>query len=335
MFVYGIIESNVLTRGSQMDIFAWKNTSRTWKAQIIGKLLGDGCITKQQARKPRFQFIHMESDFGWSQYCYHNLKFGIPLNPPRYKKSIDNRLIKGYSTSYYVQSRTSDVISFLYTQWYPMGKKVVPFPLLKQFFNRESLAWWYMDDGHLKIIRGIPQKVILSTESFTSIEINKLILFLKSKYNLIFSIDKQKRMILYDQYQIYYFLNLVNPFMHRSMFRKITPYSSLIQTIAPARTTIYLPKKVHIIHPTKEINYTLGSLANTTSIFRKGIFYEKYQRIINNILKNEQRNAYQIIISEKNLANLKFLKENTGLTYSQLTYLCFIKNDYVGEYNLC
>lgn len=32
---------------------------------ICGKLLGDGCITKQQNRKPRFQFMHTISDYDW------------------------------------------------------------------------------------------------------------------------------------------------------------------------------------------------------------------------------------------------------------------------------
>jgi len=165
---------------------------------MIGKLLGDGCITKQKGRKPRFQFIHTESDYDWSKYCYQNLNECIPLNSPKYKKTIDKRLIKGYSVSNYVQSRTSEIISFLYQQWYPKGKKIIPFSLLDKFFNEESLAWWYMDDGHLKISKSTPEKIILSTESFTDIEIKKLILFLMAKYNLIFSVDKQRRIILYD-----------------------------------------------------------------------------------------------------------------------------------------
>jgi len=37
-------------------IKSWELTSKSFKAKMIGKLLGDGCITKQKGRQPRFQF---------------------------------------------------------------------------------------------------------------------------------------------------------------------------------------------------------------------------------------------------------------------------------------
>lgn len=86
---------------------------------ICGKLLGDGCITKQEGRKPRFQFIHRKEDFHWSFHCYEILKNHLPLNPPKYRKIIDHRLAKGYSESYVVQSRTYPLITELYSIWYP------------------------------------------------------------------------------------------------------------------------------------------------------------------------------------------------------------------------
>lgn len=67
---------------------AWLNTNQTFKARIIGKLLGDGCITIQKGRKPRFQYIHAASDFPWSEYCYEQLKDHIPLNLPKPKKCV-------------------------------------------------------------------------------------------------------------------------------------------------------------------------------------------------------------------------------------------------------
>lgn len=36
-------------------------------SRITGKLLGDGCITKQQGRKPRFQFIPPKGRFTMEQ----------------------------------------------------------------------------------------------------------------------------------------------------------------------------------------------------------------------------------------------------------------------------
>lgn len=143
--------------------------------RICGKLLGDGCITKQGNRKPRFQFIHRTEDFGWSNYGYMRLKDFIPLSAPVYQKVIDKRLKKGYSERNVVQSRTHPLLTQLYEIWYPNGKKVVPFHFLNKYLNEEALSWWYQDDGHLKVVNGKMNKIILSTDGFTEEENNQLI----------------------------------------------------------------------------------------------------------------------------------------------------------------
>ncbi|GEN82993.1 hypothetical protein SLU01_13050 [Sporosarcina luteola] len=137
---------------------------------ICGKLLGDGCITKQDGRKPRFQFMHRVEDVGWTQHCYEQLKRDIPVNPPAYRKVLDTRLKKGFSESYVVQSKTHEAITALYKIWYPNGKKVLPKQWIQQHLDERSLAWWYQDDGHLKIVKGIASKIYLSTDGFTKEE---------------------------------------------------------------------------------------------------------------------------------------------------------------------
>ncbi|WP_194841151.1 hypothetical protein [Sporosarcina cascadiensis] len=104
--------------------------NKAYYSRICGKLLGDGCITKQANRKPRFQFIHRIEDLGWSAYCYEQLKDFVPLSPPAYKKCIDARLAKGFSECYVVQSRTHERITDLYPIWYPDGKERVLFHFL-------------------------------------------------------------------------------------------------------------------------------------------------------------------------------------------------------------
>jgi hypothetical protein len=81
---------------------------------MCGKLLGDGCITKQDGRKPRFQFMHRLEDLGWVEHCYIQLRDYIPPNSPAYKRVVDTRLRKGYSESFVVQSKTHPAISELY-----------------------------------------------------------------------------------------------------------------------------------------------------------------------------------------------------------------------------
>lgn len=300
----------------------WSDTTLSFKAKVIGKMLGDGSITKQEGRKPRFQFMHTSTDYNWSNYCYSQLSEFLPLNPPKYKKVIDPRLSKGYSLSHYVQSRTSDIITYLRPEWYSDARKVIPFHLMSKYFNRDSLAWWYMDDGHLKRKDNKPLKIILSTESFTRSENTRLVHFLKEKYHLQFHLDKQNRIILYDQFQVYYFLFLVLPYMHESMYRKLINRYNFIFDLSPKRTTIYLPASIQLRSPTKEINAALEKLDNLINCYKNGKFYEKYLFISKNI--NEiQTKGYQIIVDKENLMKLYFLNEVTGLTYSKLAEICF------------
>lgn len=301
---------------------SWEQTSMSFKAMVTGKMLGDGSITKQNGRKPRFQFTHMHTDYYWSKYCYDCLDGIIPLNPPKFKKTIDPRLVEGYSLSYYVQSRTSDIITFLRSQWYPKKIKILPFELIDDYFNEQSLAWWYMDDGHLKQRNNTPEKIVISTDSFTIRENKWLIDFLYRRYDLRFRLDKQNRIILYDQLQIHYFLYLVTPFLHASMYRKIIPIYNIEHDIPPRRTTIYLPSVIKINSPTKEINYALNYLHTIIDKFKSDNFYKKYYKKVHNI-KSGKTKGYQIIINKENISRLHLLNELTGLTYSQLAELSF------------
>jgi hypothetical protein len=304
----------------------WENTTPTFKAQIIGKLLGDGSMTKQEGRKPRFQFIHAEKDYQWTFCCYKMLGAEIPLSAPKYKKVTDTRLVKGFSTAYYVQSKTSDVITFLRNEWYPIRKKIIPFTLIEKYFTVESLAWWYMDDGHLNIKDRIPRKIILSTESFLKEHNLYLMEFLKRRFMLTFSLDRQNRLILYDQFHIMYFLYLIQPHLHHDMHRKQIPQNLYSFAAFKRRTTVYLPNFINILKPTHEINMSLENLSEIIKVFKSGLFYDTYQTDIVNLLKKKQQNSFQIVITESNINNLSFLKYNTGLTYSQLTHLCFISS---------
>lgn len=179
-----------------------------------------------------------------------------------------------------------------------------------------------MDDGHLKIENNTPQKIILSTESFTTQENQWLINFLFQRYTLKFKLDGQNRIVLYDQFQIYYFLFLITPYLHNSMYRKIVPSCKLHHDTTARRTTIYLPRTIKIHSPTKEINAALRNLNQIINDYKQGLFYEKYNDTLTN-QSSVNNKSYQIIITSKNLTDLIFLSAQTGLTYSRLTALCF------------
>ncbi|WP_318615790.1 endonuclease [Sporosarcina sp. YIM B06819] len=289
---------------------------------ICGKLLGDGCITKQNGRKPRFQFMHRTEDVGWATYCYEQLKNHIPLSAPTYQKVMDQRLKCGFSERYIVQARTDELITDLYRLWYPNGKKTLPFNYIEQFLDEKALAWWYQDDGHLKITSGTVCKIILSTDNFSTVENDMLIEILFNKFKLHFVKDGQNRLLIYDQFQIIYFLSLVSPWLHAAMSRKAMPIQPL-RSIA-ARTTIYLPAKYELSKPTSEINERLNKLhtlfdSSTTEVCLQTIFP------LFNLEKKEVGDVkeYQIVIDEKHRESLARIRQQTGLSVSQLAEYCF------------
>jgi hypothetical protein len=218
-------------------------------SMISGKLLGDANISIEKTRRPRLRFSHAIHDKTWCFYCYQELSKYIKLAQPKYRRIIDPRTKMGFTEHYYVQSFTSEVIDLLKDIWYPNGKKIVPFSLLPHVLNPICLAWWHQDDGHLKIEKNQIKKIILSTNGFSSAENKKLIELIYRLHKLEFSLDKQNRLILYDQPQIIYFIHLIKPYVHKSMHRKIQ-IPSMNRKITAKRTTIYLPTSIPIKKPT-------------------------------------------------------------------------------------
>lgn len=294
---------------------------------ITGKLLGDGCITRQEGRKPRFQFIHSINDKDWCYYCYEELRKGLPLALPHYRKFRDDRTIKGYTESYQVQSRTDPTITWLESLWYSKRKKVIPFSFLEHFLNEEALAWWYQDDGHLSKVGPIPKKVILSTDNFTPIENRRLIGLLSRKFCLHFRLDSQNRLILYDQLQIYYFLRLIEPFIHPSMKRKVITPNTSSPSFAKKRTTIYLPESFHLKKPTVEIHKKFPMLPKLTNIvIDRNSYISFYKDVIANFSLKEKNKGYQIVIDGQYYYHLQSIKSQTGLSFSQIITICFSNN---------
>lgn len=131
-----------------------------------------------------------------------------------------------------------------------------------------------------------------------------------------------KIVILYDQFQIHYFLFLITPYMHKSMQRKLIRKYTYIFELPPKRTTIYLPASIELNYPTREINAALNKLDKLIYNYKRGMFYENYLATI--LRKSDmQTKGYQIILDKGNLSKLHFLNEVTGLTFSRLAEISF------------
>lgn len=315
----------IRTYAPEERVIVMTSSLSSFHNRMCGKLLGDGSIVKQARRKPRFKFQHRTEDFGWTNYCYHKLKNNIPLAKPIYKKNIEPRLRKEYSEFFYVQSKTDPVITELYETWYPNGNKSLPFHYLEQHLDEQALSWWYQDDGHLKIVNGKMQKIILSTDSFTTNENYILQNLLWNKWKLSFKLDKQNRLILYDQFQIIYFLHLIQPWLQPFMARK----SAVILPLRPIanRTTIYLPETIQLQSPTKDIHIALRYLNFLYQEKQtKVICHERLFQTLRPITEvTTSTSSYQISIQEPYKSELAYLRQRTGLTVSELIIWCFNK----------
>ncbi|ALC92265.1 hypothetical protein AM500_22695 [Bacillus sp. FJAT-18017] len=287
---------------------------------IFGKLLGDGNLTIEKQRQPRFRFQHCYSDHEWCNNCYESLKAYIPLAPPKKRITLDSRLEKGYSESVYVQSKTSPLFGLLKQLWYQENKKVIPLEILSEVLDEAGLAWWYQDDGHLAICnRNRVRKIILSSDNFSYEENTTLIELLKQKFQLTFSLDGQNRLCLYNQKEILFFLNKVRPLMHSSMNRKLYHFTNKECSLFPhrKRTTISLPTSILVKAPTKDIIGMIESIE--TESFLQNWFNECYRnKILNLSLDN---NKYQINIEKEQLIKIDYLKKRTGLTMNEIVYL--------------
>lgn len=292
-------------------------------SRMCGKLLGDGSIVKQEGRQPRFKFQHCKRDYAWTKACYEGLRNAIPLTPPKYVRYEDPRVQKGYTETYYVQSKTSETITTLYHLWYPNGKKRLPISYIAQYLNAEALAWWYQDDGHLKIENGFVTKVILSTDDFSPEENHQLIDLLYNKFSLRFQRDGQNRLLLYDQFQIIYFLHLVTPWLNEAMQQKAMP----VQPLRPIakRTTIYLPETTKLTKPTAEINNALENLKHLFNDDGKTLCISTIYNTFSPMLETKTpTKSYQIVIREDYREMLAVIRQWTGLSVSLVVGWCFI-----------
>jgi LAGLIDADG DNA endonuclease family len=291
-------------------------------SMIIGKLLGDGNLTIEKNKRNRLRFSHKIQDREWCQHSRDMLASSISFPPMKYRKIYDTRMAKGFTENYYAQSHTH--LNLLKQLWYPSNHKTIPFKLLEKFFTDISLAWWYMDDGHLKMVNNQPSKIILSTESFTLLELHQLCTLLSEKFHLEFKIDKAKRLVVYNKMQIYYFLKLIQPHFVNCMYRKTLLKSSLCQIKDSKRTTIYLPLKLS--SPTVQIHEALQELKEMINISIDPVRYiHMYPSLLKNIcMQNHNYFSYQVKLPLHQIREIIKLQNITGMRMSEIVHWSFI-----------
>ena len=288
---------------------------------MCGKLLGKGQILYRKNSDLDFRFYHRPANSDWAAHCYHQLKPHISSLSYTQRKVKDIRNTDGYTECILVKGNLSDAI---FQQWFSVDKKTLPLSYLEENLDARALAWWYQDSGHLKKKEnGTLEKIILSTEQWTDEELEILKYVLTLKHSLLFSIDGQRRLILYDQFQINYFLSLIQPYMHSSLVHKIKT-ESVLKPIAK-RTTIYLDSSIPFSSPTSEINCLLDRFSHSFHLND-----DSFRRI--NFQRREKNNNsnYQLKLSESNRVFLRGVQSTTGLTISEIVQECFHRHNCNG-----
>lgn len=149
---------------------------RTQEQLILGTLLGDGCITFSGSKKPRYRVNHSSKQEAYVWMKYNVIKDLVKSEP----KIVPNLGYGKFSCRF--ETLSSDIILNYHNLCYSNnGKKKVT----KEWLNKltpEGLAYWYMDDGGLT---GDTKGMRISTHSFTELEVDTIIWYLKEKYCIV------------------------------------------------------------------------------------------------------------------------------------------------------
>ncbi len=162
------------------------------KEVLIGLVLGDGCLVVQNnpafARLQVCQSLKQEEFVLWLYKVFTN----FVRTPPKIKERFRNG--KHYREMWF-NTLTYLSIKEFYDIFYQNRKKIVPEDI-NHLLTPTAFAVWFMGDGSVKSkeCRGR----ILNTQGFNKQDIQRLIIVLKEKFNLIPSIRTQK-----DGLQIY------------------------------------------------------------------------------------------------------------------------------------
>ena len=155
--------------------------------------------------------------------------------------------------------------------------------------------------------------MVISTESFSTHEIEFLKDLLKERYFVSFSIDGQKRLVLYDKPSILYFLSIIRS--HNVIKRKDIFQNTFAHSTLPSkhRTSLYISSKISFNKPTKEIKKLIHFANN--QLHNKLDLEDVYQFYSLNLLeKRNETNSYQVELNKEELLYIALFQNRTGFT---------------------
>ena len=221
---FGVKESTIKTyrtRGknagkfTRNDYFSEKDIQLTEKQEqfILGSLLGDLSIDLTgQMKNAKLCLVHSIKQEELFMKKVEIL--GEFMGSYKLYSQYDNRTNKTYQT-WRGNSKSHRVFTSIYNLLYLNGVKTITKEYLNRIIHPIALAYWFMDDGS--------ESGIIATNCFSLEEVELLISWLKTKWDIISTKQKNK-----DNYVLYIsqksrldFERLIFPYMVPSMYYKL------------------------------------------------------------------------------------------------------------------
>lgn len=171
---------------------------------LIGSILGDGCIIKDQNKYFRLSLGHGSKQLEYLQYkvdILNQYHLGRKITKWTHKS---NKYKQGFCISYHTKSANHPIFKKYREIFYPQNKKSIN--SLNQISAR-SLAIWFMDDGCK-----CKASYQIYTDSFSVEELENLIYILNRDYSLEFTYDKNNVLYL-KKSNIQKFNSLIIPYL--------------------------------------------------------------------------------------------------------------------------
>lgn len=193
-----------------------------WEASI-GLILGDASLrTQNNGRTFKLQFEWSDKHKPYADHIYNLFEEWI-LSKPHKKVRLSpngNQVITwGFQTlSHKAFNPLADL--FLINK-----KKGISEYLIKNHLTARGLAYWFMDDGgKLDYNKNSTNKsIVLNTQSFTDIEVEKMSKELSNKFNFSCQLrsNKGKKIIVINSVSYPLFRNIIDPYLIPEMKYKL------------------------------------------------------------------------------------------------------------------
>ncbi|PIC56261.1 hypothetical protein CSV80_15640 [Sporosarcina sp. P12(2017)] len=304
-------------KNSDLKINSLPSSNEKLNSLLCALQLGSGRIMSSVTNHKYFRFTFNTKHSEWAHSCYQQLQSYVPDFLIKKEQTKDTRSKFSFTERVVIESTPCATAEALYSAWYQNASKGIPLEFVEQYMTAQTLAWWYQECGHLKVKEnGTLEKLILSTEQWTEDELRLLQYVINIKFNFLFAIDGQRRLILYDQLQIKYFLGMVAPWIHPVFSYKIKNVE--VRKPVAKRTTIRLSKQISIPSPTEEINQMIQQYASSIKVTTENFQKFNYAR-----QENNESKRYQVNLTEENRDIICSVRASTGLTLGEIVQECF------------